>query len=59
MNEAQFKKAKQSDDEIITKTLAYYDGKTVHNDNGNEFKASMKKAYKEELKQILIENQNI
>jgi len=59
MNEAQFKKAKQSDDEIIAKTLDYYDGKTIHDDNGKKFKALMKKAYKEELKQILIENQNI
>jgi len=59
MNEAQFKKAKQSDDEIIAKTLAYYDGKTIHNDNGKEFKASMKKAYKKELQQILIENKKI
>jgi len=59
MNEAQFKKAKQSDDEIIEKTLAYYDGKTIHNDNGKEFKASMKKAYKKELQQILIENKKI
>lgn len=59
MNDAQFKKAKQSDDEIIQKTLAYYDGKTIHNDNGKEFKAVMKKAYKEELKQILTENKNL
>jgi len=59
MNEAQFKKAKQSDDEIIAKTLAYYDGKTIHDDNGKKFKALMKKAYKKELQQILTENQNI
>ena len=59
LNDAQFKKAKQSDDEIIKKTLAYYDGKTIHNDNGKEFKASMKKAYKKELQQILIENQKL
>jgi len=59
LTESQFKSTKKQDDDYIKKALEYYDGKTIHNDNGNEFKASMKKAYKEELKQILIENQKI
>jgi len=59
LNEKQFEQAKQSDDEIIEKTLKYYDGKTIHEKDGNQFKASMKKAYKQELQQILTENKNI
>lgn len=59
MNAKQFEKLKQSDDEMIEKSLKYYDGKTLHNDNGTEFKASMKKAYKEELNKILTENKKI
>jgi len=59
LNEKQFEQAKQSEDEIIEKTLKYYDGNTIHEKDGNQFRASMKKAYKQELQQILTENKNI
>lgn len=60
LTESQLKATIKKDDDYIQNVLNHYDSKTIHQDDkGNEYKASMKKAYREQLQKILTENKNI
>ena len=60
INDNQIKKAIDSGKETIQKTLDYYDGKTIREDEstGNKFKACISKANKDKLTKLLSNGGN-